>query len=330
MTSRRFSTRAVTIAGTAALLLFSIAFVGCSHRYSTEESPAPGVASDLLGVRPGDLGADFSRSRSLFPLAVGNHWEYRVRSRYQILDPAAPPPEVFETPYNIDIEATATLDGRDYFLQSEGDPRLGGVGLAFPVRSSRFGLYELELNQAQQSSAAAPVEPAAADLTAYVDGAIADPAKRAAYQRAAAELAAKVLGMSPTLGIQPLRPNPGAAPNELTLLSYPLFVGARWIVRKDPQFGRIVVAHERVLVPLGTFPAWKVRGTSELYGPNDRVNFWYSNLGLLALRYHAETNATDSTGAIIGRVAIDSDQSLTAIHLVRAGTALATEDNAAE
>ena len=324
------STRVVTVTGVAALLLFSIAVAGCSHRDSTADA-GTGATSELLGLRPGDIGMDFSRSRSLYPLAVGNHWDYRVRTRIQFIEPAAPPPMVVESPYTIDIIGTGTFDGRDYFLQSQGDPRRGAVGVAFPLRSSRFGLFELELIRAQQAvSDAAPVDPAAADLAAYVDRAIADPAKRAAYQRAATDLAAKLAGMRSTLGGLELRTPPGPAPDELTVLSYPLYVGARWVVRADPRFGRIVEARERINVPLGTFGAWRIRNTSELYGPNDRVHFWYSNLGLLRFRYYAETNATDSTGAIIGRVGIDSDQALTGIHLVRGGAALVTGGNPAE
>lgn len=329
-THRPFSTRAVSVTGAAALLVFSIAHAGCSHRYSADDA-GTSMASELLGVRPGDTGIDFSRSRSLYPLAVGNHWDYRVRTRYQIIDPAGPPPVVGESPYTIDIVGTSTYDGREYFLQSQGDPRRGAVGLAFPLRSSRFGLFELELIRAQDAvSAATPVDPAAADLAAYVDRAIADPAKRAAYRRAAAELAAKLAGVRSTLGGLDLLTPPGAAPGEHTVLSYPLYVGARWVVRTDPRFGRIVEARERINVPLGTFGAWRIRNTSEQYGPNDRVHFWYSNLGLLRFRYHVETNATDSTGAIIGRVGIDSDQALTSIHLVRGGAALVTGSDTAE
>ena len=329
ITHRPFPIRAVAATGAAGLLLLTIALDGCSHRYSSDDSAA-GVASDLLGVRPGDTGMDFSRSRSLYPLAVGNHWDYRVRTRYQIIDPAAPPAMVGESPYTIDIVGTGTFDGRDYFLQSQGDPRRGAANVAFPLRSSRFGLFELELLRADHASAAAPVDPMAADLAAYVDRAIADPAKRAAYQRAAADLASKVASMRSTLGGLELRAPPGPAPDELTVLSYPLFVGARWVVRADPRFARIVEARERINVPLGTLGSWRIRGTSELYGPNDRVHFWYSNLGLLRSRYYAETNATDSTGAIIGRVGIDSDQALTGVHLVRGGAALVTGGDAAE
>lgn len=325
-TQRPFATSVATVAGAAALLAFSMALAGCSH--STDDTAGSGLTSDLLGVRPGDPAMDFNRSRSLFPLAVGNYWIYRVRTHLQIIDPAAPPPADVEASYFINISGTATYDGRDYFLQSQGDPRRGGVDVAFPVRSSRFGLFHLELNHATQAaSGVAPVKPQAAELSAYVDRTFTDPAKHAAYQRAAGELDAK-LGLM--LGGEQARTPPGATPDELTVLSYPLYVGARWVVRKDPDLARIVEARERINLPLGTLGAWRIRNTSPAYGPNDRVHSWYSNLGMLRLRVHAETNATDSTGAIIGRVMIDSDQALTDVHLVRGSAALVTGGNIAE
>jgi hypothetical protein len=101
-------------------------------------------------------------------------------------------------------------------------------------------------------------------------------------------------------------------------------------VRDEPRFARIVVGRDRINVPLGTFAAWKLRGTSELYGPEDRVHLWYSNLGLLRFRYHVEADAVDEVDHVIGRVVTDSDQSLTGIHLVRGGAALAAGESEQE
>jgi hypothetical protein len=101
------------------------------------------------------------------------------------------------------------------------------------------------------------------------------------------------------------------------MLSFPLHIGARWIVRDDHRFVRAVVAHERVNLPLGLFLAWKLRGTSELFGPDDRVHFWYSNVGLVRVRFHVVADAVDDADHVIGTVAIDSDQSLTALALER-------------
>jgi hypothetical protein len=63
-----------------------------------------------------------------------------------------------------------------------------------------------------------------------------------------------------------------------------------------------------------------------VFGPDDRVFFWYGSQGLLRVRYHLVGNATDATGNIVGRIVSDSDQSLTDLHLVRPGVGPAAGD----
>jgi hypothetical protein len=330
ITSRPFASRFLSFAGAVALLVLAAFVPGCSHKYSGDpaSSEVAGPAGELLAPRPTDTGIGFSSARMLYPLAVGNRWDYRVRERDQITTEAGPqPPVIREQPLALEITDTQTFDGRQYFLQSEFDPRQGPAnGSVFNLRGSRFGLFELDLVRAPQGVAtdAVPIDPEATSLAAYVDRTIADPAQRAAFQRAAAEVVAKLAAVRPSPGS--IRPGTDAAPGEITLLSYPLYAGARWIVRDDPRFARIVIGRERVSLPLGTFAAWNIRGTAELFGPEDRVHFWYSNLGLLRIRFHVVGNATDNTGAIIGRVVTDSDQSLTDIHLVAGDAALVARD----
>jgi hypothetical protein len=177
---------------------------------------------------------------------------------------------------------------------------------------------------------AAPVEPLPSDVVTYVNRTIQDPVLRAAFQRAAAVVAEKVDAILLGSGQTPRRPGGGAEPGEITFLSYPLFPGAQWMVRDSPRFERTVVAHEVTSVPLGTFPAWKLLGTSELFGPEDVVHYWYSPLGLLRFRYHVVGDATDPFGNPIGRVVSDFDQSLTDIHLVTSGPVLVAGNDARE
>jgi hypothetical protein len=101
-----------------------------------------------------------------------------------------------------------------------------------------------------------------------------------------------------------------------------LFVGARWFLADGYSSVRSVVGRERVQVPLGVFPTWKLRETSEGLGPAYRANLWYGSVGLLHERSHYELEATDNSGHAVGRQLIDTDVSLTAIHLEdRAATA---------
>jgi hypothetical protein len=310
------------------MLTLSLGFAGCSHKYSADDAAldGTGVTTELLAPRPGDgSGQDFRRARQIFPLAVGNHWDYHVRMRNEIITDAGPqPPVVEEATATIAITGTRQVGDREYFAQevTQESPGKPGLGTTFLVRQSRLGLFELDAAQPQEGVTVdgAPADPAGADLIANVDRSITDPARRAAFHRAAVELAAKLSLLRPAVG---RHPQAGADPGEITVLSYPLYVGARWIVRADPRFARMVVARERIALPLGTFPAWKLRGTAELFGPEDRLHLWYSNLGLLRIRFHGVSDAVDDTGNVIGRVVFDSDQSLTDIHLAGRGSSLA-------
>src|SRR5262249_34476866 len=103
-----------------------------------------------------------------------------------------------------------------------------------------------------------------------------------------------------------------------------LFVGARWVVRESPRFTRTVVARELVRVPAGVFPAWRLMGTAEAFGPEDRLDVWYSSAGLVRLRFHVVGDAVGDQGNVSGRAVTDSDQTLTAIELTGAARVLAS------
>jgi len=322
---RPLSVRAPQVTGAAALFALVLALAGCSHRYTADDSvDGTGAASQLLAARPGSpMGF---RGRLIYPLAVGNRWDYHIRTVSQITTDAGPqPPVVAERPWAAEIVRTAQAGDLDYFIQLESDPSYACAlcGEQFWVRQSRLGLFELDNVGTRPGVTVDGTsnDPEAAALVAYVDRALADPGQRAAFRRAASAIAAKLALVRPIPGGP--RSALDAAPGEITLLSYPLYVGERWIVRESPRFARIVVGREVVSVPLGMFPAWKIRGDSELFGPDDRVFFWYSNLGLLSVRYHVVGDAVDDTGNVIGRVVTDSDQSLTDIHLMGRSAALA-------
>jgi hypothetical protein len=208
------------------------------------------------------------------------------------------------------------IGARTYFVQQESSPLAAGAprilpGNTFSLRQDRSGLYQLDvLTPLVQSPA--PTEA----VRASIERAVAEPAARAAFERAYARLTAQLAAARLGAGA-PSLPRPGGPdPGELSLLRYPLAVGARWTVRESPRFVRVVVGRERLLVPAGAFVAWRLRGLSELYGPEDRVAFWYSSAGLVRISTHAEAPATDDSGNVIGRVIGDENQVLTALRLV--------------
>jgi len=325
--------RAVSLAGATLLLLaLALAGSGCKSGYSSNSSDPESVSatSALVAPQPFAPTAGVRSSRMLIPLAVGNRWDYRVRYSSAITTSSGPqPPFTGESPLAVEITGTEHIGEHDYFLQSEFDPSQGGPGQSvFRERQDRTGLFDRDPPDAAARPLAVSAHPFAGELSAYVERTVTDASQREAFQRAAAAVAAKLAATRQALAGAP-GATAGAGPGEITLLRYPLFTGARWIVRDSPRFARVVVGREPVQVPLRRFIAWRIRGTSELYGPDDRLVLWYSSAGLVRWRFHAVSPATDPFGNVIGTVTSDFDYSLTGLHLVAPGggaLALSPED----
>lgn len=294
----------LTHATFASLLASALVTGGCSHQDPAAISGA-GAASDLLAPSP--VGGGPQGGRLLVPLAVGNRWDYRSRFQGTIVTGSGSQPGFDEvTPLRDEIIGTEQIGEHEYFLIQESNPASGENYGVFRDREDHSGLFEHDPPPAP-ALAADKASAFARELSDYVERSVADEARRAAFQRAATVVAAKLASVRLPAG--------GAAPGEITFLSFPLFVGANWIVRDSPRFERTVTAHERVGLPAGEFSAWSIRGTSELYGPDDRLQLWYGNEGFLRLRFHGVSEATDPFGNVIGLVVADLDQSLTAFHL---------------
>ena len=67
----------------------------------------------------------------------------------------------------------------------------------------------------------------------------------------------------------------------------------------------------------GMMPGWRIRYTSELFGPHDRVHVWYGRQGFLRLAYHVESDATDPNGNVIGTAVAEETQELRSLSLVK-------------
>ena len=301
-------TRAAILAHAALALLLASALVagGCSHQDRAAIS-APDAASDLLAPSPDPGGLQLGRL--LVPLAVGNRWDYRSRFQVTIVTDSGTQPGFDEvTPLRDEITGTEQIGEHEYFLIQESNPASGENYGVFRDREDHSGLFEHDPPSPPAGALAADEAAAfARQLSDYVERTVTDEARRAAFQRAATVVAAKLAAVR--------RPAGGADPDEITFLRFPLFVGASWIVRDSPRFEREVTAHERVELPAGAFSSWSIRGTSELFGPEDRLQLWYGQEGLLRLRFHGVSEATDPSGNVIGLVVADMDQSLTAFHL---------------
>lgn len=306
--SRSRVTRAAILTHATLALLLASALVagGCSHKGPAAISGAD-AASDVLAPSPDPGGLQLGRL--LVPLAVGNRWDYRSRFQGTIVTDSGTQTGFDEvTPLRDEIIGTEQLGEHEYFLIQESNPASNETYSIFREREDHSGLFEHDPpSQPARALAADEASAFARQLSDYVARTVADEARRAAFQRAATVVAAKLAAV--------VRPAGGAEPGEITFLRFPLFVGASWIVRDSPRFERTVTARERVELPAGGFSAWSIRGTSELYGPKDRLQLWYGQEGLLRLRFHSVSEATDPFGNVIGHVVADLDQSLTDFHL---------------
>jgi hypothetical protein len=306
-----------------------LAVVGCAKDRASNSSSlqSDAAATRLLGPDP--LGGmppwpDLQRRGNWmpYPLAAGNRWDYTIHTiTTTVIDAVRQLPDTTESPWLALVGDPVMVDGRRYFLQSESDPRVMAPSPAvlFLTRQDRTGLYERDVYTAvpaaagSESGAGAALGERLAASVARMPGAASHPE---AFRRAAFDLAGRLEWMMhPALTVA--SPNLGPTPPALdhAALRYPLYVGASWIYRDSPQYTRRVTSREPLAVPAGRFTAWRIAGGSELFGPRDRVTFWYGSAGLLRIQAHAEVNAVDSGGNIIGTVLVDSDQVLTAAKL---------------
>jgi len=329
--SRSFA-GAVLLAAVSAL---SPALTSCSHRSDQDTPPAAdqSIAGSVLGARSWQLpsSAGLTTGRLFYPLAIGNRWDYDLHQSVTLITPDGPqPPLVTDLTLHDEIISRVQIGTRTYFLQQETNPLVVAAPRILPgnivtLRYDLGGLYQREVPSVFNRTAAETEA-----MHAMVNGAVARPADRAAFERALARVSERLASArwnaSQLVGAGRGGPDPG----ELSLLRFPLYTGARWAVRESPRYGRVVLGHERVVVPAGAFVAWHLRGTSELFGPADRVFYWYSSAGLVRTSFHFESPATDDTGHVIGRVIGDQDQVLTALTLMYPDAALESPVDGAE
>lgn len=297
----------------AALLVLA----GCSRQHSNtslSDAPEAGTAR-LIGPDLGSPSGVPGRGGSFYPLAIGNQWDYTIRARTTLVtDAGAQPPSLIEFPWEVSITGMLHATRRGYFIQQESDPRLAAPSSMFLLREDRSGLYLMEgVMPLETATRATPS--AAAQWRSRVDDVLAVAPHAAAFARAADAISAR-LELAAGGGLRRHKGG-GPDPGELSFLRYPLRPGARWVVRDVPRFTRTVVARETLRLLAGTFDTWKLRGDSELFGSADRVHFWYAHAGLVRIRFHIEADATDETGAVVGRMVVDQDQFLTSLSLHR-------------
>ena len=305
-----------------------IAGAGCERSTVTGPSPGSGAAriADPTSVWSPILSLGAGRT-PFYPLAPGNRWLHERHLTQVLRAKGGSPQAVFEQRTLVEREITceATSSGRAYRVERRSEYLRDTYRLWVLMREDASGLYEADatLDSPPPCSDTLigigwPGDPVAEERMG-LDRAlerVATPQSRgawlAAWQRQQAKIEAIAAVGIVAPGTARLRRPPDG---ELLRLSYPLRVGARWIVRPSPRFESRVEGIETLSMPAGQFTGYRIPITSELFGPSDRVIQWYGRDGFLRLAYHIESQAIDDAGAFVGVVESDYDEVLTEISI---------------
>lgn len=311
------------LASVCAVVLIATLSAGCSAPsapVSSNDSASPGVDMALFG--PWNQPPTGSGLSGFYPIEIGNSWRYERNIAVSIRSG-----DDVSTEYlNGSVQHTQLCfedrGGRRYVLQQH----LDGTGFELAVsylrlREDRGGLYEADVPSNEPGCPGPTVEPASAEggsPNALLLRAIereADPARRAAFERAGRAIAERVAAARFAATGFGMEGFGGRRAGEILRLRYPLHVGQRWIVRASPRFTSRAEAIETVVTGAGPLRAWRIRTDSEFFGPDDRVYAWYGEAGFVQMGLHIESEATDAQGNPVGRVYWDELLRLEELHL---------------
>jgi hypothetical protein len=323
-----------------AVLLFVVALAGCASPTGPEADADALASSELSSELPeggpgdGELDTGWGRWGRFYPLQPGNSWHYDKRFKTQIFPTGEPPlpPVVTRSTVVRRQLCRETIGDRSYLAEEATETRNGSTFSSWIyLREDRSGLYEADLDIGTEPTCDDPGATALGSRASIqpLPALAADPELSrqlaelpAAYRPAVAQLEKKRAVLA-----EILRQHGGSttaaaggeraqAEGELTRLSYPLHTGASWHIREDPLFAARVVGMDALPLDCGRVPAWRIRYTSELFGPNDLVRVWYSRWGYLGLEAHLEGDAVDAEGNVIGRVVDKLSERADEINLV--------------
>ena len=303
-------------------LLLLVALGGCDLATNGDET---GVAAPESKALPWSdvLALDFNGL--FFPLAQDNHWNYDRQLIVQILPEVGEPlpPEQIDGTIEREIDGTEELFDRTYVVMHEQCLAPGGSTESWiRYRQDPAGLYEADVAVSDPPAVATKAVATADAALEQLRQRLAARALDAGWLRAMDELALRreqILRAARGVSQAALSADGGVLANELLRLRYPLRPGACWPLRSDAPDAWImtVEGRERLTLPAGTFAAWRVRLDGAIYGPEDVVRLWYSRSGELQFVLHAETEALDQEGNILGTVVYDERQVLTDLALSR-------------
>ena len=285
-----------------AIVWFAGGVTGCSDEVPTasalDNEPAIGDLSDVGHRRPDGL----------VSLDVGDTWSYE--GTFRTMMESGSEDWVVDREEAHTVVGTEERFGREYKVVEVVIREHGPFGddeftQWFRRRQDHGGLYGADVSVVEPpagSSAAALA--AVARKVAWQPAGI-EEARRPAFARAWRELLDRremVTRMLAEATVPAGRTTASAAENEFTILDYPLYRGASWQIRTEPNFTAYVERIELVPTELGRVLAWRIRVDNDALGPDDIVHVWYGPVGFVAQAYHLETDATDEDGNVIGKL----------------------------
>jgi len=296
------------------LVAVALLLAGCG-RQSLHPTSAVSPAEDLASSRATPAGG----WGSFFPLKVGNYWHYDRKLEVRIAQDDGGQVDESELSLAKDIRLVGTeiMGGRQYVVeevvlrQEDGG---GDVVRRVFLRQDRTGLYRA-IVPAVQAGAAVKTPPRAETVAfervwSRLEGRLPRPASREAFRVARDRLAQKLTFLERALPVPGQALDEDPAPTELTRLSYPLHTGAQWTVRQQPLLTARVEGMDDLTLPAGRFVGWRIRYSSERFGPRDTVRVWYGRSGYLALEARLEGEALDAQGNPIGTVVSNVSEQL--------------------
>lgn len=307
---------------------------GCA---TSRDLPTASSASsdpiETLGSSAGlESGTGIGGRAGLYPLQVGNHWQYRWQFTFVVIpdqgDPS--PPYHEERIFDRRLICVERREGRDYVVEElrEVLPNQPYVSwLRF--RQDRTGLYEadawfgeaplcaVEATTAQGSRVGGAADALARGVAQLSTAG--STSQQAGFQAAAERLRARLAMVDRavrSMGSLPF-PVPGS-PQELTRLKYPLRPRARWTILNSTgtTFMAIVEGADVLSLVPGRLRGYRIRIHHDFLGPNDHVHVWYGPSGYLQLVSHVEDIVVDPFGQPQGRAMVDTREVLTQLELI--------------
>jgi hypothetical protein len=303
--------------------LFTLALMlagGCAGPIDPPTQPMVATSETAAGL--------VATQGGFFPLTIGNLWYYRNLVRVRIVPADGSAPTFSTQVFTSDREmfCSESRNGTEYRVMRNVDVGPNGTSVAWRrYRQTGAGLFQLNRDFDVPPPCARPNEPSAWPAGPGRDEALASlvdarPAgEQAAWRDALTRLDRRMTLVRAAAGLVPMGLPRVGDPllGENTELVYPLERKARWVVSQDEPFllTAEVEGVDELNLSAGRFSGYRIRLFSDVLGPNDWIRVWYGPAGFLQAFAHAELDAVDIGGNVIGTAFVDHRQTLREIHL---------------